>query len=99
MAMASWARRYERAARRVPISGQRLPVLREIEGGQVASRERTKTRMLKVLRMFEPSRMAQACLEDAYECVLPVVRRAVAGQRQGTTSAEPVSQQRVGGVS
>jgi len=96
MAMASWARRCARAARPVPMSCQRLPVLREIEGGQVARREQPKIR--KVLCSFEPSRMAQASLAEAYECVLPIVRRAVRAQRTTDASSEPVEERRVGGV-
>jgi hypothetical protein len=97
MAMASWVRCCEPVALRVPVKSQVVAMSRGIEGGHVASREQTKT--LKVLCSFEPSRMAQACLEDAYEYVLPIVRRVVAGQRQIATSAELVSQRRVGGVS
>jgi hypothetical protein len=33
--------------------------------------------------MFEPSRIAPACLVQAYERVVPLTRRAVASLRQG----------------
>ena len=65
----------------------------------MANRERTKTRTLKVLCSFEPSRMAPACLTDAYECVVPILRRAFTSQRRTETSDGAVSKRRVGGVS
>jgi hypothetical protein len=33
--------------------------------------------------MFEPSRVAPACIAQAYERVVPLTRRAVASLRQG----------------
>jgi hypothetical protein len=96
MAMASWAHRCARAARRVPVSCHRLPVRREIEGGQVSRREQTKT--LQVRRSFEPNRLAQASLAEAYERVLPIVRGVGRTQPTPEASQEPVQERRVGGV-
>jgi len=36
---------------------------------------RKKFLSLEVHAMFEPSRLAQHCLEDAYACLIPRVRR------------------------
>ena len=44
-------------------------------GGKVAKPNRTKPRTLTVRRSFEPSRVAPACLVDAYERLVPVTRR------------------------
>lgn len=80
----------------MPLSCQRLPVRREIEGGPVARREQPKT--LKVRRSFEPNRLAEASLAEAYEHVLPIVRRNVWAQRTTDASREGVPERRVGGV-
>ncbi len=36
---------------------------------------RKRTTSLEVHVMFEPSRLAQQCLQDAYACLIPTVRR------------------------
>lgn len=36
---------------------------------------RKKSRVVEVHVMFEPSRLAQQCLQDAYACLIPTVRR------------------------
>jgi len=36
---------------------------------------RKKSPVVEVHAMFEPSRLAQQCLQDAYACLLPTVRR------------------------
>jgi len=41
----------------------------------VASREPTKKKAPEVRTMFEPSRLALACLAQAYERVVPITRR------------------------
>jgi hypothetical protein len=48
----------------------------------VASREPKKAPLLEVRVMFEPSRIAPACLVQAYERVVPLTRRAVASLRK-----------------
>jgi hypothetical protein len=48
----------------------------------VASREPKKAPLLEVRVMYEPSRIAPACLVQAYERVVPLTRRAVASLRQ-----------------
>jgi hypothetical protein len=52
-------------------------LIRGIEGGRVTHRDRTKPRILTVRRTFEPSRVAPACVVDAYERVVPSARRAI----------------------
>jgi len=44
---------------------------------------RKRTTRLEVHVMFEPSRLAQQCLADAYSCLIPTVRRRI-GQAQST---------------
>ena len=36
---------------------------------------RKQSRVVEVHVMFEPSRLAQQCLQDAYACLIPTVRR------------------------
>jgi hypothetical protein len=36
---------------------------------------RKKSPVVEVHAMFEPSRLAQHCLQDAYACLIPTVRR------------------------
>ena len=36
---------------------------------------RKKSRVVEVHVMFEPSRLAQQCLQDAYACLIPTLRR------------------------
>jgi hypothetical protein len=36
---------------------------------------RKKSPVVEVHAMFEPSRLAQYCLQDAYSCLIPTVRR------------------------
>lgn len=55
------------------------------------SRKRTTT--LEVHTMFEPSRLAQQCLQDAYACLLPTVRRRL-GQAQPTVKSAQTSAER-----
>ena len=43
----------------------------------MAHRERTRPRTLMVRRTFEPTRIAPACMVDAYERVVPSARRAI----------------------
>lgn len=47
---------------------------------------RLRTRALEVHVMFEPSRLAQQSLVDAYACLIPTVRRRLG---QGTLSVKP----------
>ncbi len=43
--------------------------------------------------MFEPSRLAQHCLQDAYACLIPTVRRRLR-QAQPTVKPAPTSAER-----
>ncbi len=43
--------------------------------------------------MFEPSYLAQQCLQDAYACLLPTVRRRL-GQAQPTVKPAQTSAER-----
>ncbi len=45
-----------------------------------------RTSALEVHVMFEPNRLAQQCLQDAYACLLPTVRRCL---RQAQSSVKP----------
>ena len=56
-------------------------LIRGIEGGRVTHRDRTKPRILTVRRTFEPSRVAPACVVDAYERVVPIARRTIRSDR------------------
>jgi hypothetical protein len=38
---------------------------------------RKKSPVVEVHAMFEPSRLAQQCLADAYACLIPTVRRSL----------------------
>jgi hypothetical protein len=49
----------------------------------VASREPKKAPLLEARVMYEPSRIAPACLVQAYERVVPLTRRAVASLCRG----------------
>ena len=56
-------------------------LIRGIEGGTVAHHDRTKPRTLMVRRTFEPTRIAPACVVDAYERVVPIARRTIRPDR------------------
>ena len=49
-----------------------------------------RTTPLEVQVMFEPSRLAQQCLQDAYACLMPTVRRRP-GQAQSTIKSAQTS--------
>jgi hypothetical protein len=54
---------------------------------------RKRTTPLEVYVMFEPSRLAQQCLQDAYACLMPTVRRRL-GQAQSTVKSAQTSAER-----
>ncbi len=56
-------------------------LIRGTEGGTVAHRDRTKPRTLTVRRTFAPTRIAPACVVDAYERVVPIARRTIRSDR------------------
>ena len=56
-------------------------LIRGTEGGTVAHRDRTNPRTLTVRRTFEPTRIAPACVVDAYERVVPIARRTIRSDR------------------
>lgn len=49
---------------------------------------RKRTTTLEVHVMFEPNRLAQQCLQDAYACLMPMVRRRLR-QTQPTQPEQP----------
>ncbi len=55
------------------------------------SRKRTTT--VEVHVMFEPSHLAQQCLQNAYACLIPTVRRRL-GQAQSTVKPAQTSAER-----
>jgi hypothetical protein len=74
-----------------PILSQSPSVPGGSKGGHVARRERRKERILEVWCTFEPNRLAQACLENAFEHVVPTVRRTIPSQP--STAAEHTATQ------
>jgi hypothetical protein len=54
---------------------------------------RKRTSVLEVHVMFEPSRLAQHCLADAYACLIPTVRRRL-GQAQSPAKPAQISTER-----
>ena len=79
-----------------PILSQSPSVPGGSKGGHVARRERTKERILEVRCTFEPNRLAQACLENAYEHVVPTVRRKIQSQPNTAADRTPVPQRQAG---
>lgn len=63
---------------------------------RVERREGRTERVLEVRVLFEISRLARGCLADAYEHVVPIVRRTV--RREKMESARPVVRRRTGGA-
>jgi hypothetical protein len=90
-------RRQNWRARWLPTLSQSLPVPGGSKGGHVARRERRKERILEVRCTFEPNRLAQACLENAYEHVVPTVRRKIQNQPNTVADHTPVPQRQAGG--
>jgi hypothetical protein len=60
----------------------------------MSGRGKRRTRVVAIQVRFEPSRVAAACLGDAYECLVPLRRRAVRtpSQPQATPVASRVRQ-------
>lgn len=54
-------------------------------------------RILEVRVMFEPSRLQGECLADAYECVVPIVRRSLGVRSRGADVSRGAVTRRVGG--
>ncbi len=69
-------------------------LIRGTEGGTVAHRDRTKARSLTVRRSFEPTRIAPACVVDAYERVVPITRRTVRADRTHEQLSQQSTKQR-----
>jgi hypothetical protein len=63
----------------------------------VESREPKKAPLLEVRVMYEPSRIAPACLVQAYERIVPSTRRAVASLRQDRQVSRVKIKRTVGG--
>ena len=63
----------------------------------MTSREPKKAPLLEVRVMYEPSRIAPACLVQAYERVVPLTRRAVASLRQDRQVSRDKIKRTVGG--
>jgi len=64
----------------------------------VTSREPKKAPLLEVRIMFEPSRIASACLVQAYERVVPLTRRALASLCQSREVNRDKIKRSVGGT-
>lgn len=72
-------------------------LIRGTMGGTVDKPDRTKPRTLTVKRIFEPSRVAPACLVDAYERVVPVARRAIRTDQTTRQAPQAGTKRRSGG--
>jgi hypothetical protein len=60
----------------------------------MARREPNTTKVLEVSLMFEPSHVAPACIAEAYERVVPIMRRAAPSpQHPGRAGRERRTQQ------
>ena len=59
----------------------------------MAHRERKRTQVLEVSVLFEPSRLAPACVAKAYESVVPPVRRPLPQVSQGQNDFQSLPQQ------
>ncbi len=57
-----------------------------------AHHPRKSSPSLEVHVMFEPSRLAQQCLQDAYACLIPLVRRRVGPMPSHTHSPNAPAQ-------
>ena len=73
-------------------------LIRGTEGGTVAHRDRTKPRTLTVRRTFEPTRIAPACVVDAYERVVPIARRTIRSDRCHDQVPQLGTKRRIGKV-
>ncbi len=73
-------------------------LIRGTEGGTVAHRDRTKARIRTVRRTFEPTRIAPACLGDAYEQVVPITRRAIRADQAHERMSQLGTKRRTGKV-
>jgi hypothetical protein len=54
-----------------------------------------RTISLEVHVMFEPSRLAQQCLQDAYTCLIPTARRRLRQASSANTSAHNRAERKV----
>jgi hypothetical protein len=79
--MDSWARRSRQPA---PVRSLTMPS--GIEEAAVGNGEPKKTKTLEVRVVFEPSRIAPTCMVQAYERVVPIVRRGTTVGRDGRGS-------------
>ncbi len=80
---------------RVPPYGVLPPtttLIRGTTGGMVAHRDRTKP------RTFEPTRIAPACVVDAYERVVPIARRTIRPDRSHEQGPQLGTKRRKGKV-
>jgi hypothetical protein len=50
---------------------------------------RKQSPSLEVHAMYEPSRLAQQCLADAYACLIPTVRRRLSSSQSTVKPAQP----------
>ncbi len=73
-------------------------LIRGTTGGTVAHRNRTKPRTLMVRRTFEPTRIAPACVVDAYERVVPIARRTIRPDRSHEQGPQLGTKRRKGKV-
>ena len=64
----------------------------------MARRESNTSKALEVSVMFEPSHVAPACVAQAYERVVPIMRRATPAPQHNRCAGRERLQQRVGGA-
>jgi hypothetical protein len=64
----------------------------------MARRDPKTTKALEVSVMFEPSHVAPACVAQAYERVVPIMRRATPAPQHNRRAGRERLQQRVGGA-
>lgn len=64
----------------------------------MASREPKKAIPLEVRIMFEPGRLSSACMAQAYERAVPIVRRAIASRLENRKADRDQTKRRVGGA-
>lgn len=75
-----WARRSKRPSLVRSLTTTPSGIEEEVVVGSGGPR---KTKSLEVRVVFEPSRIAPACVTQAYERVVPIARRGIAAERGG----------------
>jgi hypothetical protein len=72
----------------------RHPVLsRSVQEALVPKRHKPQVRSLEVKRRFEPSHLAAECLADAYERLVPILRRSVSTRQTRPSLPDSLAEQ------